>query len=41
MALVDAPVTVEAVPAGQRVALTEERGQYAPVGQRTGAPEAQ
>ncbi len=36
-----APVAEEKVPAGQRVALTEESGQKEPGGQRTGAPEEQ
>ena len=36
----DEPVEEE-VPRGQAVALMEERGQYAPAGQRIGAPEEQ
>jgi hypothetical protein len=38
---VEAPVAALNVPAGQAVALKEEKGQYEPAGQRTGAPEEQ
>jgi surface antigen len=41
LALLDAPVAALAVPAGQTIAEMEERGQYDPAGQSTGAPEAQ
>ncbi len=41
VSLEDAPVAALAVPAGQGVAATEEKGQKEPGGQNTGAPEAQ
>ena len=41
VALVEAPVALDHVPLGQGVGVTEERGQKAPAGQRTGEPEAQ
>ena len=41
VALVEAPVALDHVPLGQGVEVTEEGGQKAPAGQRTGAPEKQ
>ena len=41
VALEEAPVLSLKVPAGQGVAMTEERGQKKPAGQRMGAPEEQ
>ena len=41
VALEDAPVAEEAVPAGQGAALTELKGQQKPAGHSTGAPEEQ
>jgi hypothetical protein len=41
VALLEAPMAALAVPAGQSVALKEEKGQYLPAGQMTGPPEAQ
>ena len=41
VALEAAPVAALAVPAVQGVAVTEEKGQYAPAGHREGVPEEQ
>jgi hypothetical protein len=41
VALEEAPVAALKVPAGQAVALKEEKGQKDPAGQRTGLPLAQ
>ena len=41
VALLAAPSAPLCVPAGQAVALKEEKGQKAPAGQSTGAPLAQ
>ena len=41
VALEEAPVADDQVPAAQGMGSTEESGQYEPAGQSTGAPEAQ